>query len=311
LRSDRRLYVTSVLLLLLASRLQMKADDVSRGVAPPAPVAIPAGAVKVKSSSLNIKSKKITIQMSVEVGDSQGAILKLTLPRFGWMGEAEPYPDRDFPDLTFLIDGKIVAVRDQFRAFVGNQEITHILEQDKLDPFVIAATPPFLAWKDKDSHSVEGLKSAGAIEAEGSQYVAKWDAQRIITLKVPSGAHELSLTYKARPAYRLLAIKNLKHSEDLAGACITENDLTNALHERTPTITVREYTIPASIAGEKPELVEAHVDFSDAQQGRPDLVAFCGTSVKAVITTNGQVSGPAQPDSDGKIHVLAIKKIGQ
>jgi hypothetical protein len=303
-----RLCAASALLLSAAFGLQTRADDASCGVALPAPVAIPAGAIRAKSSSVTISSQMITVQMSVEVINVKGAILKLTLPRFGWMGEAEPYPDRDFPELKILIDGKIAALGDRFRAFIGKEEITRDLEQDKLDPFVIVDTPPFLAWKNEDGHSVDGLKAAGAIEADGNRYVAKWDAQRIITLDVPSGVHELSITHKARSAFHLLTIECPTHLESLAGGCISANDLATAFRERAAAITVQEYAVPATIAGERPESVEAHVDVSDAQQGRPDLVAFCGRIARAVITTNGRVSGPARPDSDGKVYVLVIKK---
>jgi hypothetical protein len=299
----------STLLLLLSPALEVSADDASRGVALPAPIALTAGALRVDSSFISVSTESIAIRMKMQVPDAKGATLELLLPRFGWMGEAEPYPDRNFPELRFLLDGKAATVQDGFRAFVGKEEITRVLEQDKLDPFVIADTPPFLAWKSGASHSVSDLQATGAIESVDDRYVANWEAQRIITLHLANGAHELEITYKPRPAYWLSPIQGLTHSRHLKEGCVSGADLAAAFGEPGTMVMAREYTVPTATEKERALAIEAQVNLSKAEVGKPNFLAFCGKDNKAMTSTTGRALGPSQPDSEGDLHVLIFERV--
>ncbi len=156
--------------------------------------------------------------------------LSLTTPRFGWLGEGEPYPDRQFPELTVRLDGKPVAPAAGFRAFAGAREITELLSADHLDPFAITLTPPYLEPLDPSAPALDALAAAGAVSRRDGKTLAAWTVERTLTVSVPGGpAVVLATSWQARPAYDYLPADRTQAGPRLAPYCLNATSLAEAL----------------------------------------------------------------------------------
>ena len=216
---------TCVLLLALMSA-RAGAEDSSTGVMLPGLRSSPAGSVMASSSRLVLKNGQVELSLSV-TARGPSAYLLIQMPRFGWLGEAETYPERQFPELKILVDGAAVAIEDTFNTFVGSTDITDQIRKAGLDPFAITDTPPFVG--SKGGASLEALARLGAVENYQGRYLAKWTAARKVKVQLRAGSHSLTLTYKSRPALDLLRFDQISKPAFLAKYCLTTSDLTGAL----------------------------------------------------------------------------------
>ena len=81
------------------------ADDSSKGVQLPGWQAEPGGSVTVTAAAIVLDGQTATATLTLAGGRPAPVRLSLTTPRFGWLGEGEPYPDRQFPELAVRLDG--------------------------------------------------------------------------------------------------------------------------------------------------------------------------------------------------------------
>ena len=96
------------------------ANDESAGVAPGTLRAAPASNVAVSAVRVTLADDQIEVTTDLAVRNVQ-ALLRFDLPRFGWLGEAEPYPDRNFPELLVTIDGRPTPLPLRFSAWSKGQ----------------------------------------------------------------------------------------------------------------------------------------------------------------------------------------------
>ncbi len=240
------------------------------------------------------------------------------MPRFGWLGESEPYPERQFPELRILKDGAPAKIEDTFAAFIGTSNITGAITQAGLDPFAIAQTPPFVTPKAGAAQAVATLERLGAIEKSGADYIAKWTVTRKLTVALSAGMSTLTLIYKARPAYGLHRFDRIEQPAYLAPYCLSPQDLVAALG-RVPAsqmFAVQEYAIPLSIDNKPPLSVSIEIDAPDKNVSA--TYAFCGADGKPVIGKSGSTSNAkgnanaiaksnARTDPKGTTRILSIE----
>ena len=177
----------------------------------------PTGSVRVIAARVVLRADNIAVSVMTNV--SPGGLGRIVIhgPRFGWLGDSEPYPERQFPELQASVDGTPVTVISGFSAFVGSTDISATLRDAQLDPFVIAQTPPFVSAVAGHEIAFNKLVELGAIQKSDDGTLAKWDVARDIGVTLGrDGQHTLALTYTARPAYALIPFHQLATTVPLA-----------------------------------------------------------------------------------------------
>ena len=197
------LYAMPALLLTATGTRYVYANDVSKGVPLPGLRSSAPAKATTTAASLLLDGDQIALTLDIFSPQSQGAVLTLRMLPFGWLGESEPYPDRQFPELQFKLDNVTLNPQSSFRAFVGAADVTEAIRSAGFDPFVIADTPPFVSSPADHSETMDKLAHQGIVEKVEDRYVAKWTAERNLKLSLNAGKSRLSLAYKARPRLRL------------------------------------------------------------------------------------------------------------
>jgi hypothetical protein len=281
------------------------ADDTSAGVMLPGLRSEPAGSVAVSAASLRLQAGRIEATLEVTVRRGQASSVVIRTPRFGWLGEAEPYPDRQFPELQILVGGAPARTESTFAAFAGSADVTAAIRAAGFDPFAIADTPPFVTPGAGDAPAVGTLERLGAVEQSDGNYIAKWTAQRKVKVALSPSSHTLTLKYMARPGFALLRFDQMSSSAYLAKYCLSAHDLVRALGPAAATrmFVVSDYAIPLSIDDRSPPSLSVAVYGPGKEEAQEYLIAFCGADGKAVIGQAADIKALARPDAKGVIRI--------
>jgi hypothetical protein len=298
---------SALLVLMLACLACASGDDTSAGVMLPALHSASAGSINAFRASLQFEARQVSITFDMSVPAGPGASLTIRMPRFGWLGEAEPYPARHFPELQILINGSPAKMESTFGAFMGTVDITAAIRRAEVDPFAISDTPPFVTAPEGRAADFQSLMRLGAVEKSDDYYLAKWTAQRVVKVALASGPTSLTLMYEPRPSYALISRQRVTSRAYLARYCLSTRDVMNTLGPaaRAPMFAVSEASIPVSIDGKPPAEVTVDVRTDPKQAG--SLIAFCGAAGKAVV---GQVANAtARVDRNGVVRIVSLRPV--
>jgi hypothetical protein len=300
-----------------------RADDTSNGVTLPALEAMPPGSATLGTATLSLggaqSNRAVTLGLTV-LRTRASKALAIHIPPFGWLGEAEPYPDRQFPELHVMLNGKSAYTVSQEHVEFDGADITADIASAGLDPFTITTTPPLVDPEQGASSAFAHLKKRGAITTDqDGNNLAQWTAGRDISISLEGkAAAQLGLTYTARPAFATVqSLNELATRFSLSNYCVTPNSLRHLL-DGVPTKTgfaVEAFTIPIGIGATPP----AHLRLTlarwmpAAEYGFPSsphlLRLFCGMNRQPIFTGMTGVSQEAVPAVDGSVRVLVISSI--
>jgi len=294
-----------------------RADDTSQGVMLPAlePTAPGSAVPGVASLSLGDKQGNRVVTLELQLTGTSPA-LSIHIPPFGWRGEAEPYPDRQFPELRVTLDGAPAHILSQPVVLFDGADITAQVGAARLDPFTITATPPFVDPVSGAEAAFAQLQKLGAIttDQDGNK-LAQWSAGQDI--KIPlgdAGARRLGLSYTARPGFAVVG--TLDASFPLGKYCLTLDGLRHRLAmSARGDVAVETFAIPVGIAAKPPEELRVTlapwIPAADPYfpGGANMLRAFCGADHQPVITGLEGVSHDAAAGSDGVAHILVIAPV--
>jgi len=279
------------------------ADDESAGVTPGPFRAEPGGSVTLASSRIVLDGDRVSVALGVTA--RSGATIRLDLPRFGWLGEAEPYPDRQFPEMAVEVDGRPAAVRNTVFAGFRGQDITAALRDAGLDPFAIAETPPFVSPSPVSAMPVrrrafEGLVASGAVTKAPEGFLAGWTASRTVRVTPGAGRHVVTFRYAARPAFALTTVADA--AIRWADYCITPTEA-GRLAERRGVLVFREYSVPSGLDGIRPPKQILRV-----AKAADTATIVCDARGTALIDPAGDA--PVRSGPDGVVHILRIGRPG-
>lgn len=300
------LHAGRVILLVAAMLLQplkALADDSSNGVILPGLHSSSAIGLRATDASVVLRAGKLVVSTTIDV-PSGGGHVAIHGPRFGWLGEAETYPDRQFPELSATLDGKALTLTSDVSAFAGSTDISAMLRDARLDPFVVAETPPLVSVAAGHEVAFNELVALGAIRKSGNDALAHWESARTIGMTLgKSGKHTLALSYTARAAYALIPFHQLAATVPLDSYCLSSTKLAVLLGQSASdrSFVVRQYAVPVGI-DDKPM---AQVQISATEMPHAALVAFCGSKGTAMTGRASAVSA-ARTDSTGAVHILTI-----
>lgn len=237
-------------------------EPTSQGVPLPGLESDPPESVMPRLAAVTLRGDQVTLDLAVSTTANAAALL-LNGPRFGWLGAAERYPDRQFPELKIRLNGAMIAPQDRFEAMVGGNNVTGLLRAAAVDPWAITRNPPVTTAPAQNPQVLNLLRNAGAIAKAGGAadddtlYTAKWVARRLIAVPVvPATDATLQLEYDARPGIRVPGTDDRMTNSFERLYCLSAKELQRlqASWDKSP-IALYEYTIATGIDGNVPDAV--------------------------------------------------------
>jgi hypothetical protein len=305
----RSVVVAALLASALAVQAPTGAVDASDGVVGPNVEIEPAESTAVLSATVLLRDKTVQLTWKLNVQPGHSARASFTGQRFRWRGEADPYPERQFPELEVLLDGAPALTTSRFSAWMKSTEISNQIRAAGLDPFVITESPPIVAPPGALSEPLKALEREGAIVPDDAGYLAKWSAQRIVSVPLaPGSQRQLTLKYTARPAFALQSFSTLASGIALSKYCVTKSQLSQLLAAaaRRYPIQVNEYAVPSAINNTPPP--ELSVDIGGLElEGQPVTIAIVCKPNGEFAVVRGQGELQVRPDARGTLHLLALR----
>ncbi|WP_442681180.1 hypothetical protein ACSBM8_08445 [Sphingomonas sp. ASY06-1R] len=281
-----------------------RADDVSAGVAPGPLMAAPAGRTSVTAVRVALAGRQIEVATALSV--ARGPVrLQLDLPRFGWLGEAETYPDRHFPELTIAVDGRPARTPPSFSAWKGGRDVTALVRAAGVDPFAVADTPPIVAPVKGKQPAFDALLAAGLVTRAPEGLLAGWEVQRHIAVPLSAGRHDVVVRYKARQALTLAQIPAPGDAAMWADFCLTPGSAAALLqhHRNGRTVAMDRYSIPVGVNGQAPLQISLRMKAPPAGA----LTLVCGANGRPAINAAGE--HPVRAGRDHALHILYVSAI--
>ena len=306
-RRWRRLGALAALFAGLACRLHAHAADGSAGVPLPGLVSEPKGSVRATAAEVDLSGDSVVLRLKLRVPGA-GSDLTMRGPLFTWLGEAETYPDRHFPELQAQLNGEALPPSRAFTAWAGERDLTADVAALGLDPFVIATTPPMLdPAPSADSPPFKRLLAQGAVQVTDGQLWARWQARRLWHFKLqPSPAGDpldFQLSFTARPGLALVPANALGRALPWASYCVSPaqvRDRLAALGQPAGSVVARSYAIAVGVDGQVPGSVMARI--SDPR------TIFCGADGRPAF--GGPAPTPVRVDRAGFLRILRLDKPG-
>lgn len=283
-----------------------RANDSSQGVTPGELSMLGAAAppaLSITQATVRVSGQLVTVSLTPKSPFRSQTSLVLTGAAFGWLGEAEPYPDRHFPEMRFSSDEQTIAPNESFAAFVGTTDVSALLREAGVSPWLIADTPPLVSPDDIKPETLAKLIHAGVLAKTGDGYLARWRAQRTLSITLASG-RAIAITYRLRPAYAMLHKQALSAPALRKRYCISTQQLRTLLREwaTTPQYVVKQYDIPVSVNQRPPRSVR----LSFEPEPGVAFVATCATHGAGVSGVEGLSDIAAKPDQRGLLRILTI-----
>lgn len=287
------------------------AGDVGGGVAGPRFFLAPHGAAQVRAADIVLEADTVQVTWQVDRLAALPFTLGWTSDWIRWEGDANPAPARQRPTLTLRAGGHDLASTDAAEARAGTHDVSALLQAARLDPWLVATSPPVLPPQDPaaDPDAVRALKAAGAIEheANGDIDLANWSARRHVVFTVPVDAPDpVQARWQASPAFELVDASRLAAPARQAAACLSPR--------------VAASLSAHAAAGTRYQVFdhEVPVAWDDASGGMPAttlaarslppgaLVVACGGDGRAVRRAAGQPGVGVRPGPHGVLRFAVV-----
>lgn len=288
-----------------------RADDESSGVALPGMRSWPTGSATGLAASVRLDKQAITVDLSIATNETPDPELRWESPVFGWVGASDPYPDRQFSDLTFALDDEPVHPRERVDAFSGERHIESLLDAARLDPLAIVETPPFVKPDADAMPAWHALEALGAVQRVDGGYVANWKVKRTLAVSLmPLATQRVRWSYAARPAYGLIRADQIATPLRQARYCLSAQQI-GQLVGRHPKrfMSVFEYDIPIGLDDKAPQSIMLRVlavNHVGHHQGR---IFVCAADQRAVVARDRLAATVVAADLRGVLHVMKIDDV--
>ncbi len=295
------------------------ADDASTGVPFPELRARPQRP-QVVSARVLLHGHHVAIDLQTRSPmPAVATTLRWRSERVRWMGEGETYPDRQFPELKWLVDGAPMRASDRTEAFIRDRDVSSLLATAGLDPWVITGTPPFVdepaSANAPASRAWAELVRDGAIERQADGDWARWTAQRSIDIPLPARReHRIQLSYDTRPAFELITVAQLEAAPIRARYCLSSEGIAK-LRERAGNdlaIAAERLAIPTGLDGAPPRKLTVTGTRAPAPEAAASLPASMQRETVYFWCAQGHgvamkdTLGDVDIDARGVIHILRL-----
>jgi hypothetical protein len=288
------------------------AADSSTGVAAPEVTIDQEEQMVPLRAALRMTARQVDLTVAFAVKTASAvAHATIVTPPFHWRGEADPYPDRQYPELRVLLDGHPVAMESGFAASAGAVDLSSVMRTARIDPFQIAESPPIADVAGIAPEILDILKRSGAIARDDEAgYLAKWTAHRTIRVEVPSGSErQLTIRYTARPAFALRSLEDAARARMLDQYCLTPARVGGVLgpKDAAAQVVFNQYAISTGVNGKATPAVQVEIN-ALTDGGQPvSLFALCDQHGNGIVETRA-ARLYARTDEHGVVRILAIRR---
>ena len=263
--------------------------------------------MRALSAEVDLAGDAVVLRLELRTSGVSSSV-NLQGPLFGWLGEAEVYPDRHFPELQAKIQGEALPASRAFTAWAGSHDVSADVAALDLDPFVIATTPPLLdPAPDVDTAPFKRLLALQAVQRTDGQLWARWQARRswhfALQPLATADVQTLQLSFTARPGLTLVPVSALPKAVDLRDYCASVAQVRSrlaALGQGGRQVVARTYAIAVGVDGRPPASVKATI--SDPR------TIFCGALGKAAF--GGPAPAAVRADRAGFLRILRLDSPG-
>ena len=288
------------------------ADDAAPGVPLPPLRMAPTGALRTARATLQIDGRHVRLTLALEPrGQDTAVALSWQSANIAWMGYGETYPDRQFPELAFEIDGAPVSMASRDEVTLGADDISALVATAGIDPFSITETPPFVAPRAGANGAADPsvVKAAhaellrrGAIENAKEGDLAKWTARRHIELALTPGAHRLGVAYDARPGIEAATRAALRAPSTVRRYCILATAVPKSIVAGGWII--ERYDIPASL--DSAPSGQATIEIAADPKVESARWFACGAGGRGIVVGGALAQIPVQADAQGIVHLMRL-----
>lgn len=288
------------------------ADDTSEGVAPrmlSAPQDSSPRSV-IARSAVRMEGGEVTVSLTAQPTRPAPAQWVIQGPLYGWLGDSETYPDRHFPELRVLSAGQPVPLTESVKAVAGKGavDVSTLLQQAGINPWLIADTPPFVPTEGISADLLAQLVRAGAVGTSGTDHLAQWRAQRTLGVAVSPG-QTLDIRYRLRPGYALMTQQALAKANLRQRYCLADAPLRalGTRFGRSTQFIAKRYEIAVGAQDRTPPPVRLTVQ----PQPGAALVAACTRGHARPAGVGGWTDVEVVPDQRAVLHVLTLEPAGR
>ena len=186
-------------------------------------------------------------------------------PVFSWAGVGAEYPDRNFPEISMLENGKLIKRQDRVSALYEGIDVTNMLKRAGLNPDLPGYGDEAIISQQfiRRSKKIQGLVKGGILIKAGASGLPNWKLFTTYSWRTefPSKKPvELVLKFKTRPTFRLLNKLEAQDKGVLYSNCAPNNFINNLSEQMSDSYVLREYKINFDI--ENQNLSDVDVDIS-------------------------------------------------
>jgi len=281
------------------------ADDSTSSFGLPPLQSDPPHTVVPHACDVSIVADHVNVDLTVTTRETQPALL-VSGPLFGWSGGADPYPEKQFPELRVRINDAPIHLEDRFEAFAGGTNVTQLIKSAGMDPWAITHTPPVTRVHEARPPVLKALQNLRAIEKAGEDYLARWTARRIVRIPLQESENQrVMLAYAARPVTSVAMAAQAETRSREKRYCMEPKETKYWGRAGSGQFVVREYAISTSIDGASPTSVT--VTLSDVGgDSKADAWYFCGPHARPNLKRGIAKRVPADVDDEGVLHLLWI-----
>lgn len=262
----------------------------------------------VARSAVRMEGSEVTVSLTAQPTLPGPAQWLIQGPLFGWLGDSETYPDRHFPELQVLRAGQPVPVTESVKAVAGGVDVSTLLQQAGINPWLIADTPPFVPTEGISADLLAQLVRAGAVGTSGTDHLAQWRAQRTLGVALPAG-QTLDIRYRLRPGYALMTQQALAKANLRQRYCLADAPLRalGTRFGRSTQFIAKRYEIAVGAQDRTPPPVRLSV----VPQAGVALVAACTRGHARSAGAGGWTDVEVVPDQRAVLHVLTLEPAGR
>lgn len=216
-------------------------------------------------------------------------------PAFSWAGVGAEYPDRHFPEISMTANGQLIHRDDHISALYDGVDVTHLLKKSGLSPDLPGHGSEAIInlQSSKVLRNTEKLIRKNVVTKRAGSGFPNWKLLSAYTWHVDFSSNkqvDLGLTFKTRPAFRLINRLSAEDKGILYSNCAPSdfvNDLSNKIADG---YLLKEYKVKFDI--EKQNLSDVNIDISGvlgSMVGEKHIF-YCGApyETKSVNTNNGK-----------------------
>lgn len=293
--------VISFVLLNLVLTPLCGAWESERGVFPSPLVATSPERIKISAVYILLgeKETKLRYLINGKEGDEKPQNLTIYSQLFSWGGVGAEYPDRHFPEISMVVDGRPIKRISHLFAIHGGENITEVLKKANLNLGLVGYGEEAII-NIRSGKEFKGLKSLfkkNVIKKIGNMALPGWKVFASHSWEIEIAKQKISeieLKFKTRPTFKLLNKLSPMDKGVLYSHCAPSSFVENLPKETGGNYILREYQINFDV--ENLNLDQADVDIGEIVKSKEKDIYY--------FYCNSESEGQAESYENGRLGAI-------